>query len=68
MSDSFEPLDAGEEVRVPDTIVCVDCGGNCGLLSHAGTDDDGHKLPFRAGDVVAYRCADCHDRWDIVLE
>jgi len=27
-------------------------------------DDD----PFVAGDVVAYRCRDCMDRWDIVLD
>ena len=68
MSDPAKRPDPGEEVRVPDSIVCVDCGGICGLLSHPGTDDDGNTLPFHSGDVVAYRCADCHDRWDIVLE
>ena len=47
---------------VPDTIICVDCGGTCHLLSHPPPDD-----PFEAGDVVAYRCADCMDRWDIVI-
>ena len=23
---------------------------------------------WEAGDVVTYRCADCLDRWDLVLE
>lgn len=45
------------------TIVCVDCGGRCHLLSHAPPDGE-----FVAGDIVAYRCEDCLDRWDIVLE
>ena len=47
---------------VPEEIVCVDCGGRCHLLSHAPPDE-----PFRPGDVVAYRCADCMDRWDLVV-
>lgn len=55
-------------VEVPATIVCVDCGGTCGLLSRQPTDDEDRRVPFVTGDVVAYRCADCHDRWDIVLE
>ncbi len=44
-----------------ETITCPDCGGTCGLLSHAPPDD-----PFVPGDVVAYRCPDCGDRWDVV--
>ncbi|MDE0700716.1 MAG: hypothetical protein OXH61_08365 [Acidimicrobiaceae bacterium] len=46
---------------VPETIVCVDCGGRCGLISYA--PDEG----FEPGDIVAYRCVDCGDRWDIEL-
>ena len=42
-------------------IVCVDCGGRCHLLSHRPEDG------FEPGDVVAYRCSDCLDRWDLVL-
>jgi DNA-directed RNA polymerase subunit RPC12/RpoP len=42
-------------------IVCVDCGGRCFLLSYAPEDG------FAPGDVVAYRCSDCLDRWDLVL-
>lgn len=42
-------------------IECVDCGGRCFLLSYAPEDG------FEPGDVVAYRCSDCLDRWDLVL-
>ena len=47
-------------VQAPETIVCVDCGGTCHLLAHPETE-------FQPGDPVAYRCADCVDRWDIVM-
>lgn len=47
---------------VPETIVCVDCGGECRLLSYPPPDE-----PFAPGDVVAYRCTECHDRWDVVV-
>lgn len=48
---------------VPDTIVCVDCGGVCHRLSYERPDE-----PWEPGDVVAYRCEDCLDRWDMVLD
>jgi len=44
------------------TIVCVDCGGRCSLLTPPR--EDGEWLP---GDIVSYRCRDCNDRWDLVL-
>ncbi len=47
----------------PETvIVCVDCGGRAHLLTHP--PEDGVWEP---GDIVAYRCGDCRDRWDLVL-
>lgn len=46
---------------VPREIVCVDCGGRCHLLSHEPPEG------WEPGDVVAYRCEDCLDRWDLVL-
>ncbi len=49
-------------MEVPEEIVCVDCGGPCGRLT--ATPDGG----FEHGDVVAYRCRDCMDRWDVVIE
>lgn len=68
-SDGYETDPApGDTVEPPESITCVDCGGRCGLLSRPHTDDDGHLVPYVAGDVVAYRCADCLDRWDMVLE
>lgn len=50
-------------IAVPETITCVDCLGECGRITFRPDDD-----PFVAGDVVAYRCRDCMDRWDIVLD
>ena len=47
---------------VAPTIICVDCGGTCHLLSYEPHEG------WEPGDVVAYRCADCMDRWDIVIE
>ncbi len=48
---------------VPETIVCVDCGSTCHLLTHLDPE-----VPPEAGDVVAYRCEGCADRWDVVLD
>jgi hypothetical protein len=43
-------------------IVCIDCGGRAHLLTLP--PEDGGWQP---GDIVAYRCEDCLDRWDLVL-
>jgi hypothetical protein len=48
-------------VTAPEQIVCVDCGGECHRLSYEPEDG------FAAGDIVAYRCRDCLDRWDVEL-
>jgi hypothetical protein len=45
----------------PERIICVDCGGECHLLSYEPEEG------FEPGDIVAYRCSDCLDRWDIEL-
>jgi hypothetical protein len=50
-------------VDVPEMITCVDCGGEAHLLSYA--PEIGGWQP---GDIVAYRCRDCLDRWDIELD
>ena len=43
-------------------ITCIDCGGRSFLLTPPR--EDGVWLP---GDIVAYRCEDCLDRWDLVM-
>ena len=62
--DHFDGAEA-ELVTAPPTITCVDCGGVCHLLSFPDPDVE---TGFRAGDIVAYRCEDCLDRWDVELE
>ena len=48
---------------VPEPVIdCIDCGGPASLLTQP--PEDGVWLP---GDIVAYRCRDCWDRWDLVL-
>ncbi len=44
---------------VPEAIDCIDCGGVCHRISFAPEEG------FSIGDVVAYRCGDCLDRWDL---
>ena len=53
---------SGEAETPPEEIVCVDCGGPAHLLTPP--PEDGRWL---IGDIVAYRCRDCRDRWDMVL-
>ncbi len=48
---------------IADRIVCVDCGGWCHRITYWPEDD-----PPEPGDSVAYRCSDCGDRWDMVLD
>jgi hypothetical protein len=50
------------DVQVDEVITCIDCGGRAHLLSYP--PEDGEWSP---GDVVTYRCADCLDRWDLVV-
>lgn len=47
----------------PEQIVCVECGGRCHLLQPIDPED-----PPEPGDVLAYRCEDCIDRFDVVYE
>lgn len=50
------------EVAPPAVITCIDCGGRAHLVSYEP------EMGWEAGDVVVYRCADCADRWDLVLD
>jgi hypothetical protein len=47
----------------PDTITCVECGGVAHLISYL--PEEGELEP---GYPLAYRCADCLDRFDMVWE
>ena len=37
-------------------------------LNHLGIDAIYEKWEIEPGDVVAYRCLECMDRWDVVME
>jgi hypothetical protein len=51
-------------VPTPDEqITCVECGGRAYLLSYPREDGT-----WVGGDVVTYRCRDCLDRFDVVLD
>ena len=57
MSSAEEPFEPYPQID------CIDCGGRAFLLTHP-REEDPRWLP---GDIVAYRCEDCLDRWDLVL-
>jgi hypothetical protein len=49
-------------VEVDTLITCIDCGGRAHLLSYPPSERD-----WEPGDLLTYRCEDCHDRWDLVV-
>jgi hypothetical protein len=56
-------------VARPDAVItCIDCGGRAHLLTRPDVDPEafGDDV-WQPGDVATYRCADCLDRWDIVV-
>lgn len=56
--------DESSRVDPPDAdIVCVDCGGTAHLITPPREDN-----LWYAGDIATYRCSECRDRWDLVLE
>jgi len=57
MSSAEEPYEPYPQID------CIDCGGRAFLLTHP-REEGPRWLP---GDIVAYRCEDCLDRWDLVL-
>lgn len=44
-------------------ITCVDCGGVCRPLGWSSGDGE-----VEPGTVIAYRCTECNDRWDVVID
>lgn len=61
MSDWHNSPDGADTTEPPDSITCPDCLGVARMASYRPHEG---WLP---GDVVAYRCVDCLDRWDIEL-
>lgn len=49
-------------MKPPLTITCIDCLGVASLISYL--PEDGEVEP---GTVVAYRCADCMERFDLEM-
>jgi hypothetical protein len=47
---------------VPLQIDCVECGGLCSLISFLPEDGD-----LDPATPLAYRCADCLERFDVVI-
>jgi len=47
---------------VPEVIDCVDCGCKAHRLTLPPEEG------WEPGDIVAYRCGGCQDRWDLVVE
>lgn len=45
------------------TINCAECGGTAHLISYLPTDE-----PLEEGFPLAYQCADCMERFDLVWE
>ena len=48
---------------VSEHIDCMECGGRAYLLQPLDPED-----PPVPGDVLAYRCPDCAERWDVVID
>jgi hypothetical protein len=49
-------------VPVPASIECVECGGVAYLVG------DEPEPGWTEGDLIVYRCRDCADRFDLVVE
>lgn len=47
----------------PEAIDCIECGGRAHLITFLPPDE-----PLEEGYPVAYRCADCSERFDLVWE
>lgn len=50
-------------MTVEESIVCVECGGRARLLQDVEPGEE-----WEPGDVASYRCGDCGERLDVVVE
>ena len=51
------------DVPISEQISCMECGGTAVLLQLPADDE-----MIEAGDVLMYRCPDCGQRWDVVVD
>ena len=49
-------------MRIPTEITCVECGGVASLIGYLPLDEEPES-----GTAFPYRCADCMDRFDVVI-
>jgi uncharacterized Zn finger protein len=50
-------------VPISERISCMECGETAVLVQLPGEDE-----VIEAGDVLVYRCPDCGQRWDVVVD
>jgi DNA-directed RNA polymerase subunit RPC12/RpoP len=50
-------------MAISEQISCMECGGTA-VLQQLPADDE----VIEAGDVLTYRCPDCWQRWDVVVD
>src|SRR5262249_2752456 len=50
-------------VPIAEQIACMEWGGTA-VLQQLPADDE----ILEAGDVLTYRCPDCYQRWDVVVD
>jgi hypothetical protein len=48
---------------IPNEITCIDCGGVASRIGFLPPDEEPEP-----GVIIAYRCADCLERFDVVME
>lgn len=49
-------------ITPPETITCVECGGDAHLISFLPEDE-----PLDPEAALAYRCSECMERFDVVF-
>jgi hypothetical protein len=50
-------------VPITEKIACMECGGIAVLVQLPADDEI-----VEAGDVLMYRCPECGQRWDVVVD
>jgi hypothetical protein len=48
---------------IAERISCMECDGIAILQQAIGPEDD-----IEPGDVLVYRCPECYQRWDVVVD